>query len=108
MNAQPDKWDLSANRHLFAYIQRRPGRYHPDSKLEAVRVTDGWVHQAIAGPVGTAVTKILIAAKDAWAANMREEAEGKGVDVETQKALWIMHMRKAEEQIDALLSPVEV
>jgi hypothetical protein len=88
-----DVWEISGNRHLFAYLQKNPKRYHPDSGFR-----DG---QAIPGSEGTHRTLLLVKAKNEWVQCMREEAVDGAVDVETQRGMWKHFMTIAEEQIGA-------
>lgn len=89
-----DKWGLEANNRLWTYLNERADhqRYHPDS--------GGAAGEARPGPEGTARTRLLVAQKNAWAADMRALDEGHGVDVATQKAGWAYRMQLAEEAID--------
>jgi hypothetical protein len=75
-----DPWALAANRHLLAHVMRagsRGRRYTPDD------------------------TDVLIEAKNAWAADMRDiEANHPGsTDVELQRSCWNDYMARAEAKI---------
>lgn len=96
-----DHWDQKANLHLLAYIQHKPKRYHPDSTMG--HVEGAW--RAIPGPIGTAITKLLVKHKNQWAQIMREAGR---VDAADQKEVWANCMAEAERAIDALSKKTEL
>jgi hypothetical protein len=77
-----DAWDMSATRHLLAHILRQ---------MQLKRCYD------------PRETKILVSYKNAWARDMREEADSnREVPVERQRKCWDETMQRADAEITAL------
>ena len=77
-----DHWDSKANSHLLAYIQQKPKRYSDgDPQSDYTRTH----------------TAPLVAAKNRWAAIMREAGR---VDKPDQQEVWANCMADAEQAID--------
>jgi hypothetical protein len=72
-----DQWGIAANKHLLAAVMSR-----------ALKREGGYTQAQIC---------VLVAAKNAWAQDMRETAEHGEVDVETQKAGWNYRVAHALE-----------
>lgn len=89
-----DKWDVAADLHLLAHIRRvmsdDPRKYGHLGKNGT-----GWTDEFEAN------VKRLVAAKNQWAADMRDVARhtGGSVDVEVQREAWRDYMRAAEAEI---------
>lgn len=73
-----DAWDQAANIHLLGYVTRaliEKRTFDPDQ------------------------TRTLVRYKNAWAADMREQAINGSVPVEAQKASWADFMKGAEAEL---------
>lgn len=92
---QGDHWDIEANHHLLNHIRNHPRRYAPDSTYE--QVNGAW--QAVPGPLTKQYTAVVVAAKRAWAEDMRVEPNPTPA---IKKAAWDDCMERADEQIRLL------
>lgn len=84
-----DGWDITANNHLLAYLQKRqmPKRY-----------SDGDATSQFT----TQRTACIVRAKNRWADTMR--SAGAPVAPEDQRGIWDNEMAQAELEINALMS----
>jgi hypothetical protein len=95
-----DQWDAAANRHLLAHIMRtlraNPQHYGESPSYHAMRNTN--TKNADASPGFIANIARLLAAKKAWAADMRDMAPHTGglVDGLLQREIWADYITKAE------------
>jgi hypothetical protein len=97
-----DVWTIAANHHLQAHITHRldedPRRYGRPASAAAMRAMSRELHpNADASPEFIANVGLLVAAKNAWAADMRQYGEEAPVDVQTQ--CWNQHAEAAEKEI---------
>ena len=104
-----DNWDMAANRYLMGHIAKRlsenPRFYGKPASYEAMRANDDDLRQLgldkhnldASGEFVDNVAK-LVAAKNAWAADMRDLAVNGEVPPSTQKAVWYDLMNTAEKR----------
>lgn len=85
-----DEWEVTANRHLFAHIMRRmqadPKCFGEPATAHGMRVMT--TPSADASPEFVAAVHRLVAAKKAWAADMRELATNGPVPIDLQQVIW--------------------
>lgn len=98
---QGDAWDMAANRHLLAYIARQlaedPRRYGRGPSKAAMQVSKS--KNADASPEFVANVGRLVAAKNAWAADMRDIAQNGEVAEDVQRVVWSDYIGRAEAEI---------
>lgn len=103
-----DAWTMAANRYLLGHIATRmsqnPKFYGQPASYKAMRARQDELdllgldkHNLDASPVFIENVHALVAAKNAWADDMRDLAVDGGVPVETQKAVWRDWIGRAEE-----------
>jgi hypothetical protein len=102
-----DVWTMAANRYLMGHIAKRmsanPKCYGQPASFKALRAKDEDLrllgldkHNLDASPEFIQNVHALVAAKNAWADDMRDLAVDGGVPVETQKAVWHDWIGRAE------------
>ena len=97
-NWRGDRWDEMGNIHLREYLYSRdPRRYHPDGTYSHVE------HRVTPGPIGTAITNVMLEWKNGWARDMRESELENTLPQDGGKEWWGTNMKRAEEQISKLL-----
>lgn len=101
---QGDDWDRAANRHLQAHITRRlhadPRCYGAPASGRAMRILSREESpNADASPQFVRNVHRLVAAKKAWAADMRDVAQQGEVSVRMQRECWGDYIGAAERQI---------
>lgn len=102
-----DIWDMAANRYLLGYLATqlaaKPHRYGRGASPKLMRAREEDIRQlgldmklldASQEFIGT--VQRLVAAKNAWAIDMRDLDRGQGVPPETQKAVWYDYLNRAE------------
>ena len=103
-----DDWDIAANRHLLAYLLGRtredPQRYGRPATCAAMRASPKDLlqlgldpHNLDASPDFVDNVQRLVAAKNQWAADMRQY--GKACPVDVQRQCWDQRMAEAEGDI---------
>jgi hypothetical protein len=104
-----DQWDMAANRHLQAHITRR---IHADSRCYGAPASAHAMRKlarehspnADASPEFVVAVRQLVAAKNAWAADMRDLASAHPdgiVEPAIQRACWSDYLVSAERAIAA-------
>lgn len=101
-----DEWDTAANKHLQAHLTRRlhsdPQCYGRPATSHAMRTMSRERDAAAdASPDFVRNVERLIAAKTAWAADMRDLAQNGSVSVERQRECWREYIEEAEAEIAA-------
>lgn len=98
-----DDWDSLANRYLIGYIAKQisadPRRYGRPASVKSMQARredspNGDASQEFVDNVAR-----LRAAKDSWAADMRDMERDGGVDPKVQKAVWEDYIARAEADI---------
>ena len=80
-----DAWGRAANRHMLAHMMRRVATH--------------------AGPYPPSALPKLVAARNAWVADMREIQGPQGeVPVDIQQACWAEYVAHADAEISAAIS----
>ena len=94
-----DAWDMAANRHLLAYLleHRIPGRGPSSAAMrDKARLADKVLD---ASPEFVQNVKVLVAYKNAWVTDMRDEAVNGEVPVARQQETWAGCMKRAESEL---------
>lgn len=105
-----NKWDMAANRHLLAHfirrITERTNRYGRGASAQMLRapvedLRQLGVDEKLLDASGEFVSNVkrLIAAKNNWAADMRDLERNGEVPSETQKAVWNDYITTAEASL---------
>jgi hypothetical protein len=99
-----DDWDIVSNNYLRAHIAvqiaRDPLHYGRPASTQSMQTNSRQsAPNADASPEFIANVQRLVAAKKAWAADMRDMATSEGVPVETQKAVWYDYLGRAEREV---------
>lgn len=89
-----DALGVNANLRLLRHVNQKAQRYHPD-----VHVTPAG--KAEPGPLGTAITKVLLEHKRTWTEDMRVESKPSHAFA---NSLWLEVMEAAERRIEVLLA----
>ena len=110
-NWSGDTWDAAANRHLLGHFikqitQQKTMRYGQPASYQMLHASEDdlqklGVDRHYLDADGRFVQNVnkLIAAKRAWAADMRDLAVNGDVPSETQKAVWNDYINTAESQL---------
>lgn len=104
-----DVWDMAANRYLMGHIAKRmsqdPKMYGRPASYAAMKASDEDLrilgldkHNLDASGEFVDQVHRLVAAKNAWAADMRDLAVNGEVPPSTQKAVWYDLMNTAEKR----------
>lgn len=102
-------WDMVANRFLLGHIAKQlskdPKHYGRPASYRALKASDEVLnqlgldkHNLDASPEFVDRVHALVAAKNAWADDMRDLAVNGEVPVETQKAVWHDLIGRAEKR----------
>ncbi len=105
-----DAWDMAANRYLLAHIRttlaKNSRRYGRPASYEAMRASDADLeklgldkHNLDASLQFVTNVHALVAAKNAWADDMRDLQQNGMVPPETQKAVWHDLIKRAEANL---------
>jgi hypothetical protein len=104
-----DVWDMAANRYLLGHIAKQmakdPKMYGQPASYRAMKATDEDLnklgldkHNLDASGEFVDRVNALVAAKNAWAADMRDLAVNGSVPPSTQKAVWYDLIGTAEKR----------
>ena len=92
------KWEIEGNHKLLAHVRNMGKSAHPDSSMD-------FHGRVIPGPLGTRITKRLVAAKNAWVQDMAVLDPGNGVNRERQLEAWNEVMGAAMVDIASWATP---